>query len=154
MKTAFLRAAVPLFLLAGVSAQAETGGWTLHVQPAAAALVHGAPETANAFRIDCSGGKMSLSTWTSRRPRNVSEGEFPSSLSVFQGRTELVPGGTGQVLPAGGTRLNALVADQPGFLRGIGQNSRFVVATFAGRAMAAAPTAQQLTDFGAACARS
>ena len=147
------RAALPLFLLATGSAHAQAGGWTLDVQPATAALVRGAPETANAFRIDCGGGKMSLSTWTSRRPRNVSEGEFPSSLSVFQGRTELVLGGTGRVLPAGGTRVDALVADQAGFLNGIGRNSRFVVVTFAGRATAAAPTAQQLADFGKACAK-
>ena len=64
-----------------------------------------------------------------------------------------VLGGTGRVLPAGGTRVDALVADQAGFLNGIGRNSRFVVVTFAGRATAAAPTAQQLADFGKACAK-
>ena len=154
MTRKLFRAALPLFLLASGAAQAQDNGWTLEVQPATAALVRGKPQTANAFRIDCGAAKMSLSTWTSRLPRNIREGEFPSSLSVFQGRTELVLGGTGRVLPTGGTRVDALVADQAGFLRGIGQNSRFVVVTFAGRATAAAPTAQQLADFGKACARS
>lgn len=147
------RFALPFLLLAGTATQAQTGGWTLDVQPTAAALVHGQPQTPNAFRIDCSGGRMSLSTWTSRLPRNVTEGEFPSSLSVFQGRTELVLGGTGRVLPTGGTRVDARVADQPAFTSGIGRNSRFVVVTFAGRATAPAPTAAQLADFGKACAR-
>jgi hypothetical protein len=114
-------------------------------------MVFGKPDTAGAFRLDCSGGKMSLSTWTSRLPRNVTEGAFPTSLSVFQGNREIVLGGTGRVLPAGGTRLDALVAARDSFLQGMGRNSRFVVVTFAGRSTAPAPEAATLAAFSEAC---
>lgn len=150
MKTRLALAfAAALPLAAPAAAQA---GWTVETTPAAAALVFGEPRTANAFRMDCSGGKMSLSTWTRRLPRNITEGEFPSRLSVFQGNRELVLGGTGRVLPEGGTRVDALVADREAFLRGVGQNRLLTVVTFAGRAKAPAPTAEQLEAFGKACA--
>ncbi len=150
MKTrlAFALAATTLSL----GAPATASGWTLDVQPTTAALVLGEPRTANAFRMDCSGGKMSLSTWTQRLPRNITEGDFPTRLSVFQGNTELVLGGTGRVLPEGGTRVDALVADRDAFLRGVGQNRLLTVVTFAGRAKATAPTAEQLEAFQKACA--
>jgi hypothetical protein len=138
--------------LALAAPAAAATAWTLDVQPTTAALVIGEPRTPNAFRMDCSGGKMSLSTWTRRLPRNITEGEFPSRLSVFQGNTELVLGGTGRVLPEGGTRVDALVADRDAFLRGVGQNRLLTVVTFAGRAKATAPTAEQLEAFRQACA--
>ncbi len=142
---------IALALQAAAPTHAQAG-WTIEPQAANVALVYGKPETADAFRIDCSAARTSLSTWTSRRPRNVGEGEFPSSLSVFQGRTELVLGATGRVLPTGGTRIDALIADRDAFLAGVGSNRRVVVVSFAGRAMAPAPTAAQLADFGQACA--
>jgi hypothetical protein len=150
-----MKARLALAALAALSLAAPAAAdaaWTLDVQPTTAALVFGEPRTANAFRMDCSGGKMSLSTWTSRLPRNISEGEFPSRLSVFQGNRELVLGGTGRVLPEGGTRVDALVADRDAFLTGVGQNRLLTVVTFAGRAKAPAPAAEQLDSFRKACA--
>jgi hypothetical protein len=94
---------------------------------------------------------MSLSTWTSRLPRNVTEGEFPTRMSVFQGNREIVLGGTGRVLANGGTRLDALVANRESFLQGMGRNNRFVVVTFAGRSTAPAPEAATLSEFTEAC---
>lgn len=138
----------PLLLAAPAAAQTS---WTVQTTPTTAAMVIGKPETANAFRLDCSGGKMSLSTWTSRLPRNVTEGEFPTRLSVFQGNREIVLGGNGRVLPSGGTRLDALVANRQSFLEGMGRNSRLVVVTFAGRNTAAAPEAETLKAFTEAC---
>jgi hypothetical protein len=141
--------ALPALLLSAMAGAQPA--WTLEAGPSAAALLFGAPETVNAFRLDCSAGTLSLSTWTTRRPRNVSEGAFPTRLRVFQGRTELDFGATGRVLPAGGTRVDALVGDPATFLAGVGRTPRFVVVTFQSRAMAPAPTAAQLADFGKAC---
>lgn len=137
-------------LLLAAPAAAQTG-WTVQTTPTTAAMVFGMPEAATAFRLDCSGGKMSLSTWTSRLPRNVTEGEFPTRMSVFQGNREIVLGGNGRVLASGGARLDALVADRSAFLSGMGRNSRLVVVTFAGRNTAPAPDAETLTAFTEAC---
>ena len=144
---------LPPFLAALLlaSAAAAQSGWTVQTTPTTAAMVFGKPETANAFRLDCSGGKMSLSTWTSRLPRNITEGEFGTRLSVFQGNREISLGGNGRVLPAGGTRLDALVANRQSFLEGMGRNSRLVVVTFAGRNTAPAPDAETLKAFSEAC---
>ncbi|MGL6044100.1 MAG: hypothetical protein ACRC1J_09265 [Sandaracinobacteroides sp.] len=127
-------------------------GWTIETRLDTAGLSFGKPQTPNAFRLDCSGGKTSLSTWTTRLPRNISEGEFPSRLSVFQGNREIVMGGTGRVLEGGGTRVDVLIADRDAFLTGMGQNRRLVVVSFAGRGTAPAPTATQLADFAKVCA--
>jgi hypothetical protein len=143
------RLATALLLLAAPAA-AQTG-WSVETAPTTTAMVLGQPETANAFRLDCASGKMSISTWTSRLPRNVTEGEFPTRLSVFQGNREIVLGGTGRVLPSGGTRIDALVANRQSFLEGMGRNSRLVVVTFAGRSTAPAPDAAQLGQFTEAC---
>jgi hypothetical protein len=148
MKHLVLLVAPALLLAAPAAAQS---GWTVTTTPTTSAMVLGAPETANAFRLDCSAGKMSLSTWTSRLPRNVTEGEFPTRLSVFQGNREIVLGGTGRVLANGGTRLDALVANRQSFLEGMGRNSRLVVVTFAGRNTAPAPEAHTLNAFTEAC---
>lgn len=144
--------ALPALLLLATPPAAAQAGWAIEQTNASAGFVFGKPQTPNAFRLDCSGGKMSLSTWTSRLPRNVTEGEFPSRLSVFQGNRELVLGGTGRVLPDGGTRVDALVADREAFLTGMGQNRFLTVVTFAGRAKAPAPTAEQIEAFRTACA--
>jgi len=148
--THLVRLAAPALLLIAVPVIAQTG-WTVQTAPATTAMVLGKPETADAFRLDCSGGKMSLSTWTSRLPRNVTEGEFPTRMSVFQGNREIVLGGTGRVLANGGTRLDALVANRESFLQGMGRNNRFVVVTFAGRSTAPAPEAATLSEFTEAC---
>jgi hypothetical protein len=153
MKRPATRIALALLLLpAAVPATAQSG-WTIETRMDNVALTFGEPQTLNAFRLDCSGGKTSLSTWTTRLPRNITEGEFPSRLSVFQGNREIVLGGTGRVLEAGGTRIDALIADRDAFLAGMGQNRRLVVVSFAGRGTAPAPTAAQLADFGKVCAK-
>lgn len=141
-------------LLLAAPAAAQSGsapGWAIDTADTTTAMRFGKPDTAGSFRLDCSAGKMSLSTWTSRLPRDITEGEFPTRLSVFQGNREIVMGGTGRVLPAGGTRLDALVAARESFLAGMGRNSRFVVVTFAGRTTAPAPDAATLTAFSEAC---
>lgn len=137
-------------LLLAAPATAQTG-WTTNSTPETATMQFGPTDTASSFRLDCSSGKMSLSTWTSRLPRNVTDGEFPTRLSVFQGNREIVLGGTGRVLAAGGTRLDALVAARDSFLQGMGRNSRFVVVTFAGRTTAPAPDTAILAAFSEAC---
>lgn len=138
----------PLLLASPAAAQT---GWTVQTTPTTAGMVFGKPETPAAFRLDCSGGKMSLSTWTSRLPRNVTEGEFGTRMSVFQGNREISLGGTGRVLAGGGARLDALVANRQSFLEGMGRNSRLVVVTFAGRNTAPAPDAETLKAFSEAC---
>jgi hypothetical protein len=150
----FAQRSIPLIALLAVPVAAPVAaqtGWTVDTRETTTAMVFGKPETPNAFRLDCSGGKMSLSTWTSRLPRNVTEGEFPTRLSVFQGNREIVLGGTGRVLPAGGTRVDALVANRQSLLEGMGRNSRLVVVSFAGRATAPAPEAALLGQFTEAC---
>ena len=138
------------FLAASAPAAAQQG-WRMDARDTTAALLFGKPETAGAFRLDCSDGQMSLSTWTARSPRQVTEGEFPTRLSVFQGNREIILGGTGRVIPAGGTRVDALVADRLAFLKGMGRNRRLVVVSFAGRATAPAPEAALLSDLRDAC---
>jgi hypothetical protein len=142
--------AAPAAMLLAAPAAGQTS-WTVQTTPTTTAMVFGKPEEATAFRLDCSGGKMSLSTWTSRLPRNVTEGEFPTRMSVFQGNREISLGGNGRVLAGGGTRLDALVANRQSFLEGMGRNSRLVVVTFAGRNTAPAPDAETLKAFSEAC---
>jgi hypothetical protein len=142
--------AAPALLLLAAPAAAQSG-WSVETAPTTAAMVIGQPGTVGAFRLDCASGKMSISTWTSGLPRNVTEGEFPTRLSVFQGNREIVLGGTGRVQPAGGTRIDALVANRQSFLEGMGRNSRLVVVTFAGRTTAPAPEATLLGQFSEAC---
>jgi hypothetical protein len=144
-------AAAAALLVTALQAPAATQVWRAEGGEGTAALVTGQPGTANSFRLDCSAKGMSLSTWTTRLPRNISEGEFPSRLSVFQGNREIVLGGTGRVLPTGGTRVDALVENPQAFLDGMGRNSRFVVVNFSGRGTAPAPTAEQLKAHGDAC---
>ncbi len=141
--------ACPALLCAVPSAAAA--GWQIEAADTTTALVIGKPETANAFRLDCAGGQMSLSTWTSRPPRNITEGAFSTWLSVFQGKREILLDGTGRVLPAGGTRIDAQVGNRQSFLQRMGRNSRLVVITFAGRATAPAPEAALLGPFTEAC---
>ncbi|PZU50570.1 MAG: hypothetical protein DI568_02075 [Sphingomonas sp.] len=143
---------LPLIAAALIAAPAAAqSGWTVQSADGTAALTFGQPETANAFRFDCSAKGTSLSTWTRRLPRNVTEGEFPTRLSVFQGNREIVIGSTGRVLPSGGTRIDGLLDNAPAFLDGLTRQSRFVVVTFAGRATAPAPSTETLLQFSNAC---
>ena len=151
MRTLPLIAAALIAAAPIVPSVAAQSGWTVQSADGTAALTFGQPETANAFRFDCSTKGTSLSTWTSRLPRNVTEGEFPTRLSVFQGNREILIGSTGRVLPSGGARIDGLLDNAPAFLDGISRSSRFVVVSFAGRATAPAPAADTLLQFRNAC---
>ncbi|WP_374385839.1 hypothetical protein [Sandaracinobacter sp.] len=135
-------------IAAPLSAQS---GWTVSKGDGTAALVFGKPETTNAFRLDCSAKGTSISTWTRRPPRNVTEGEFPTRLSLFQGNREIVIGSTGRVLPAGGTRVDGLLDNPAAILDGMTRQSRFVLVSFAGRGTAPSPSAETLQQFREAC---
>ena len=150
MRIPILAALSAALLAATVPAQARSQ-WAVVTGEGMAALVFGKPETANAFRMDCSASGTSLSTWTRRLPRNVTEGEFPTRLSVFQGNREILIGSTGRVLSSGGARIDGLLDNAPAFLDGISRSSRFVVVSFAGRATAPAPAADTLLQFRNAC---
>jgi hypothetical protein len=151
MKFSHASVLIAILSVAAAVPAAARSSWSTQSGPGTAALLFGQPGTANSFRLDCSAKGMSLSTWTTRLPRNITEGEFPSRLSVFQGNREIVLGGTGRVLPEGGTRVDALVESPQAFLDGMGRNSRFVVVNFSGRGTAPAPSAEQLKAHGDAC---
>jgi hypothetical protein len=148
MRTLTFAALTAALLAAAFPARA---GWSVVTGEGTAALFFGKPENAGAFRMDCSETGVSLSTWTRSLPRNVTKGEFPTRLSVFQGNREILIGSTGRVLPSGGTRIDGLLDNAPAFLDGIARNSRFVVVSFAGRATAPAPAADMLFRFRNAC---
>ena len=143
---------LPFIAAALIAAPAMAqSGWAVESSADTAALSFGKPETANAFRMDCSAKGTSFTTWTSRLPRNVTEGEFPTRMSVFQGNREIIIGSTGRVLPSGGTRIDGLLDNAPAFLDGLTRQSRLVVVTFAGRATAPSPSAETLLQFRNAC---
>jgi hypothetical protein len=152
-----MRKSLPVLVLlaaAAVPVAAQTAGWTLEPGTnAAAALVIGAPGTdRDAFRLDCSGGMMTISTWASGPPRGRTEGSFPTELSVLFGRRELVFAATGRVTgPAGTTRIDARIADPGAFLTSLDQVSRLTTVIYAGRRMAATPAAAQTADFRKTC---
>jgi hypothetical protein len=132
---------------------AHATGWNLEPGTNTAALVFGTPVTdRDAFRLDCSNGALRLSTWTGAPPRGVSTGSFPTQLSVFFGRRELVFAATGSVTgPGGASRIDAGIADPAGFLASLGQVDRLTTVIFAGRRMAPAPAASQTAEFRKAC---
>jgi hypothetical protein len=142
--------AVAAFALPGA---AHAAGWTLEPGNKAAALVFGTPVTdRDAFRLDCSGGMMSISTWAGSPPRGVTEGSFPTRLSVFFGNRELVFSATGRVTgPGGASRVDARIVDPAAFLSSLDQVSRLTTVIYAGRRMAATPTAEQTAGFRKAC---
>lgn len=149
-----LHPALILLAAAASPVAAQTVGWTLEPGGnAAAALVFGVPATdRDAFRLDCSGGMMTISTWANSPPRGRTEGSFPTELSVFFGRRELVFAATGQVTgPGGTTRIDARIADPGAFLTSLDQVSRLTTVIYAGRRMAVTPAATQTADFRKAC---
>lgn len=139
--------------LTALSAPADASPWSFEATPNASALVFGIPATdRDAFRFDCSGGKMTISTWAGSPPRGLTEGTFPTRLSVFFGRTELVFTATGRVTgPGGATRIDARITDPAGFLNSLGKISRLTTVIFAGRRMAATPSPNQTAEFRKAC---
>lgn len=145
--------ALAIFAMAAVPAPAVAAGWTLEPGKNAAALVFGTPVTdRDAFRFDCSGDKMSLSTWAGNPPRGVSTGSFPTQLSVFLGTTERVFAATGQVTgPGGASRVDARIVDPAGFLSALDRVPRLTTVIYAGRRMAPAPGAALTGDFRKAC---
>lgn len=146
---------VVLSILAASAAPvaANAAGWNLERETNATALAIGTPATdRDAFRIECSGSTMTLSTWAGSPPRGVTEGTFPTQLSVFFGRTELVITAAGRVTgPGGTTRIDARLADPASFLTSLGQVNRLTTVIFAGRRMAATPSSAQIADFRKAC---
>jgi hypothetical protein len=145
--------ALVLVAIAAAPAAAEASTWTFEPGRNIAALVFGVPVTdRDAFRLDCSGGKMSISTWTGSPPRGVTEGSFPTSLSVFFGNRELTFAATGRVTgPGRATRIDARIVDPAAFLTSLDQVNRLTTTIFAGRRMAPTPSAQQTAEFRKAC---
>jgi hypothetical protein len=142
-----------LAIAAALPGAAHAAGWTLQPGENAAGLAFGTPMTdRDAFRLDCSGGMMSISTWAGSPPRGVTEGSFPTRLSVFFGNRELVFAATGRVTgPGGASRVDARIVDPAAFLTSLGQVNRLTTVIYAGRRMAATPTAEQTAGFRKAC---
>jgi hypothetical protein len=153
-RSAFALAPVlALAIAAALPGAAHAAGWTLQPGENAAGLAFGTPVTdRDAFRLDCSGGMMSISTWAGSPPRGVSEGSFPTRLSVFFGNRELVFAATGRVTgPGGASRVDARIVDPAAFLTSLDQVNRLTTVIYAGRRMAATPTAEQTAGFRKAC---
>ena len=152
-----IHSALVLLAMAAVPAIASASTWTFEPGRNTAALAFGVPVTdRDAFRLDCSGGKMSISTWTGSPPRGVTEGSFPTSLSVFFGSRELAFAATGRVTGGGtgsgrATRIDARIAAPAAFLTSLDQVPRLTTVIFAGRRMAPTPAATQTADFRKAC---
>jgi hypothetical protein len=146
-------AAVTLLAAAALPVAVQAAGWSLTPGTNAGALVFGTPVTdRDAFRLDCSDGMMTISTWAPSPPRGVTEGSFPSSIRVFFGNRELTFAATGRVTgPGGATRVDARIADPAAFLTSLGQVSRLTTVIFAGRRMAPAPAAAEIAGFRKSC---
>ena len=138
---------------AAVPASALATPWSLKAATNATTLVFGAPGVdRDAFRLNCRGGTMTISTWATSPPRGVTEAVFPTRLSVFFERTELVFTATGRVAgPGNTTRIDAQIIDPTGFLASLGQVNRLTTIIFAGRRMATVPLPEQTAAFGKAC---
>jgi hypothetical protein len=149
--------AFALLVAAATPAAAQSTGWTFEPAKAGAGLVFGTPLTdRDAFRLDCSGGKMSISTWANSTPRGITTGNFPTTLSVFFGNRELVFTATGRATAnASGSgrtsRIDALIADPAAFLTSLDTVPRLTTVIFAGRRMAPVPAAAQTAEFRKAC---
>jgi hypothetical protein len=134
-------------------AAAATPGWTFGAGDRNAALVLGTPGTdRDAFQLYCADNMLTLSTWAGSPPRNVSEGTFPTQISVFFGGRELIFAATGSVtVPKGLTRIDARIPDPGAFLTSLDGVSRLTTVIYAGRRMAVPPTPAQTADFRKAC---
>jgi hypothetical protein len=140
------------------AASAAAAGWTLAPgDKGVAALVFGTPGAdRDAFRLDCSAGMMTISTWAPSPPRNVTQGTFPTQISVFFGKRELIFAATGSVAASGDgagrlTRVDARIPEPGPFLTSLDGVSRLTTVIYAGRRMAVTPTAAQTADFRKAC---
>jgi hypothetical protein len=151
MRTPLL--AITLFAIAAMPVAAQSAGWRFEQGRGAAALVFGTPVTdRDAFRLDCTDGNMSISTWAASTPRGVTDGSFPTTFSVFFGNRELVFTATGRVTgPDRNTRIDARIPEPGAFLASLGQVQRLTTVIFAGRRMAPVPAAVQAADFRKAC---
>jgi hypothetical protein len=149
-----LRFVIVLLAAAASPLAAQSAGWTLGTgDDKSAALVIGTPGTdRDAFRLDCSAGMMTLSTWAGGPPRGISEGSFPTQISVLFGRRELIFAATGRVTgPGSTTRLDARIAEPGAFLTSLDGVSRLTTVISAGRRMALTPTPAQTAEFRTAC---
>lgn len=146
--------ALVVLAVAAAPAAAQSPGWTLGAgENKTAALVFGTPGTdRDAFRLDCSAGMMSLSTWAGGPPRNIAEGSFPTQISVMFGKRELIFAATGQVAGPGGlTRIDARIPEPGAFLTSLDGVSRLTTIIYAGRRMAVTPTPAQTAEFRKSC---
>jgi hypothetical protein len=150
---AFLAAALSASL--ALPAAAEAAGWALETgtAPGTATLGYGTPITdRDAFRLDCAGGKLVLSTWAASPPRGITEGNFATRLSVFFGNRELVFDANGRVTgPGGGTRIDAKIPDPRAFVASLDTVRRLTTVIFAGRRMTVAPKPSLTAAFRKAC---
>jgi hypothetical protein len=143
--------------LPAAASAAAAPGWTFGAGAGEAALVFGTPGTdRDAFRLDCSGGKMTISTWAPSPPRNVTQGSFPTQISVFFGKRELIFAATGSVAASGDgagrlTRVDARIPEPGAFLTSLDGVSRLTTVIYAGRRMAVTPSAAQTAEFRKAC---
>jgi hypothetical protein len=145
--------ALALFAALTLPTAAKAADWTLETGTGTATLGYGTPITdRNAFRLDCAGGKLVLSTWAASPPRGITEGNFATSLSVFFGNRELVFDANGRVTgPDGGTRVDAKIPDPKAFVASLDTVRRLTTVIFAGRRMAIAPKPSQTAAFRKAC---
>jgi hypothetical protein len=143
-----------LFAANAPPAAAADSGWTFAPRDkGVAVLAIGTPATdRDAFRLDCSAGMMTISTWAPSPPRGIAEGSFPTQISVMFGKRELVFAATGSVTgPERTTRVDARIADPAAFLTSLDGVSRLTTVIYAGRRMAVTPTPEQTADFRNAC---
>jgi hypothetical protein len=145
--------ALALLAAAAVPVAANATGWTHRVGEKSSALVFGTPVTdRDAFRLECRDGGMTLSTWTGSPPRGVTEGTFPTRLSVFFGNRELAFTATGSVTgPNSASRIDARIVDPAAFLTSLDQVSRLTTVIFSGRRMAPTPSTAQTASFRKGC---
>lgn len=148
------RTAAALVLMLAAPAAAASPAWVLgSADSGGSALVFGTPgEDRDAFQLYCSNGALTLTTWTGGPPRNVTDKSFPTSLSVFFGRREILYPAAGSVTGPGTlTRIDAPIPDPGPFLTSLDGVSRLTTVIYAGRRMAVTPTPAQTVEFRKAC---
>jgi hypothetical protein len=148
------RLALALFALSALPAAAAAPAWVLgSSEGGGSALVFGTPgQDRDAFQLYCTGGKLTLTTWTGGPPRNVTDKSFPTTLNVFFGRREILYPAIGQVTGPGTlTRIDAPIPDAGPFLTSLDGVSRLTTVIYAGRRMAVTPTPAQTAEFRKAC---
>lgn len=143
--------------LSAATAGASTRGfeWT-RVTPAATPQLRfgAAGEDREAFRLSCGADGTRILVFVRGAPRGLPAGisTFDTRINLFLGRTEYSLGGQGTRLADGNSRLEALLADVPGFFQALARQGRLVAVTFAGRTKAPAPDEALVAAFRADCA--